>query len=142
MLSMLMFLKPVCTRICGNLTLLSISGNFWAVLELVILTGVSPIELFCCTVLRFLSLSLHLYIHCHMNVPGIMHHQLLNLLISELLKTLSYLSWFAAVILVLLKYKIVVSRIPRVFPFFFWSLSGSFCLTRIYCTPPLLSFYA
>ena len=46
--------------------MLPIFGNFWAILELVILTGVSSIEFSCYTVLAFLSLVL-LHTHYHLN---------------------------------------------------------------------------
>ena len=53
--------------ICANLALLSVSGNFWAALELIILAGVSSIEFFCYAVLDFLSLVLP---HTHLLSPG------------------------------------------------------------------------
>ena len=106
--------------ICRNLALLSISGNFWTVLELVILTGVSSIEFFCYAVLDFLSLVLcptySLSLECS-RYNGSSTYNSTDIKASE---ELGYLSWFPAVLLVLLKYKIVVvSRIPCIFPFFF-----------------------
>ena len=64
-------------------------GNFWAVLELVVLSGVSSIEFFHYRVLDFLSdfLFFLAHIHYHLNVQGTMHHQLLIVLISSFGRT-------------------------------------------------------
>ena len=133
---MLMILKQICSSICGNLALLSISDNFWAALEVVIPTGISSIEFFRCTVLGFLSLVIYSFsLGCSRYNASSSSNS------TDTKATPSYLSCLPAVLLFLLKYKVVVvSRIPYVFHFF-RSLIGSICPTRVYSVTSLLSFY-
>ena len=76
------------------------------------------IEFVRCTILDFISLIFpHIY---SLSLECSRYNTSLTsiLLISELLKQLSVLSWFLTVLLVLLKYKLVgVSKTPCVFPF-------------------------
>ena len=108
-----------CGKPCiyGNLALLSTSGNFWSILELFILTGVLSIELFCYTTLDFLLLLLPRTYSASFDCSRYNAWSTSNSTDIRASKELSYLSWFNVVLLVLLKYKILVSRIPWVFVF-------------------------
>ena len=86
--------------ICGNLALLSIFSNFGAVLGL---TGVSLIEFFRYTVLVFLPLVLPPTYSLSLECSRYNASSTSNSTDIRASEELRYLSWFPAVILVLLK---------------------------------------
>ena len=107
--------------------MLSISGNFWTVLELVILTDVSSIEFFCYAVLDFLSLVFPCTYSLSLECSRYNESSTTTSTDIRASEELCYLFWFSAVLLVILKYKTgVVSRILCIFPFFSDCLVSAF----------------